>query len=57
MNKEEFVNSFMWNQKQSKIRQAIKKDSIVRYYSYESCYDRNKGKKKDYKIRGVNYDR
>lgn len=57
MNKEEFIESFMWNQKQTKIRQAMKKDSVVRYYNSESYYERNKGKQKDYKMRGVNSDR
>lgn len=57
MNKEQFVESFMWNQKQTKIRQAMKKDSVVRYYNSESYYERNKGKQKDYKMRGVNSDR
>jgi hypothetical protein len=57
MNKEEFIESFMWNQKQTKVRQAMKKDSVVRYYNSESYHDRNKGKQKDYKMRGVNSDR
>lgn len=57
MGKDEFVNKFLWNQNQNKIRQAIKEDRIINSYSCERIYEQNKGKVKTFKRRGVNSDR
>lgn len=57
MSKDEFVNRMLFMERIKKIRNGRNKDKELRYYYYEKCFERNKGKKKTYKMTYVNYDR